>query len=115
MPFSRYNKIREIQNFDTDYKKVFSSRYGLSDFLLHKKRLGLKYPDNEKMSSLIFTYETWQVGSRLHKLSEKHYKTPYYWWVIGFYNKKPIDANYSVGDVLVVPVSLEEAIAALGL
>lgn len=115
MALSRYNNTQQVQNSDTDYKKVFSSRYGLSDFLLQRKRLGLEFPDYEKFNSLIFSYETWQIGSRLHKFSEKYYKTPNYWWVIGFYNKKPIDTNYSVGDIVIVPVSLEEAIAALGI
>lgn len=115
MPFSRYDRTIEVQNNDTDYKKVFSSRYGLSDFIVQRKRLGLEFPDYEKLNSLIFKYETWQIGSRLHKFSEKYYNSPYYWWVIGFYNKKPIDTNYSVGDLVIIPVSLEEAISALGL
>ncbi len=115
MPYSRYDKIQNVKNSDFDYKKVFSSRYGLSDFIVQKKRMGLEYPDYEKISSLIFAYETWQIGSRLHKFSEKYYNNPSYWWLIGFYNKKPIDANYSIGDIVKIPVSLEEAYFALGL
>ena len=115
MPFSRYNKTQQVSNADIDYKKVFSSRFGLNDFILQRRRAGLQYPDYETISSLIFTYEVWQIGSRLHKISEKYYNDPSYWWLIGFYNKKPTDANYSIGDVVKVPVSLEEAFSALGL
>lgn len=115
MAFSRYNSAKEVKNSDPDYKKVFDSRFGLSDFIIQRKRMGLKYPSFEKLNSLIFTYETWQIGSRLHKFSEKYYRNPTYWWVIGFYNKKPIDANYQIGDVVKIPISLEDAIAVLGI
>lgn len=115
MYISRYSKTQEVQNSDVDYKKVFESRYGLSDFIIQKRRFGLKYPTYEQISSILFTYEMWQIGSRLHKLSEKYYNTPSFWWLIGFYNKKPIDANYSVGDIVKIPVSLEEAFYLLGI
>lgn len=115
MAFSRYQKTKQVSNSDVDYKKVFSSRFGLSDFILQRRRSSLKYPEFEKISSLIFAYEVWEVGSRLHKISEKYYNDPSFWWVIGFYNKKPTDANWAVGDIVKVPVSLEEACYALGL
>lgn len=115
MSYSRYESTKVVNNSDFDYKKVFSSRYGLSDFIVQRRRLGLEYPDSEKINSLIFVYETWQIGSRLHKFSEKYYNTPSFWWLIGFYNKKPIDANYSIGDIVKIPVSLEEAYFTLGL
>ena len=49
------------------------------------------------------------------KFAQKYYGDPSYWWVVGFYNKKPVDADYSIGDLLKIPVSLEEAITNLGL
>ncbi len=115
MAISRYNKVKEVKNSDLDYKKVFDSRFGLSDFIIQRQRAGLVYPSFETISSLVFTYEIWKMGSRLHKFSEKYYRDPSYWWLIGFYNKKPIDANYSIGDVVKIPVSLEDAFSALRL
>lgn len=115
MAYSRYAKVEEVENLDVGYKKVFKSRFGLSDFILQLRRSSLKYPSYEQLSSMSFTYETWTMGSRLHKVSEKYYGTPIYWWVIGFYNKKPVDSDYSIGDVLKIPTSLEDAIDNLGL
>lgn len=115
MAISRYGNIKTVKNSDVDYKKVFDTRFGLSDFIVQKRRMGLKYPDFETMSSLVFTYEVWQIGSRLHKFSEKYYGSPTYWWIIGFYNKKPIDTSYEIGDIVKIPVSLEDAFFALKL
>lgn len=115
MAYSRYSQTEEVQNADTDYKKVFKSRYGLSDFVVQKRRSALEYPSYEDLASMNFTYDTWSMGSRLHKLSEKYYGNPSYWWVIGFYNKRPVDADYSIGDVLKIPTSLEDALEKLGL
>jgi hypothetical protein len=115
MAISRYRNNNIVKNSDQEYKKVFEERYGLSDFILQRKRMGIKYPDYETIGSLMFTFEIWQIGSRLHKISEKYYNDPSYWWLIGLYNKKPTDANYSVGDMVKVPLSLEEAFYALGI
>jgi|TARA_X000001388_G_C2164573_1_gene97464 hypothetical protein len=115
MSNSRYSNTEEVENYDIGYKKAFKSRFGLSDFILQKRRTGLKYPDHEDLSAMNFQFETWKVGSRLHKIAEKYYGNPTYWWVIGLYNKKPVDADYSLGDVVKVPMPLEEAIANLGL
>tara|TARA_R100000664_G_C2715643_1_gene110873 strand:+ start:558 stop:905 length:348 start_codon:yes stop_codon:yes gene_type:complete len=115
MAYSRYSQTEEVENNDIDYKRVFKSRFGLSDFILQKRRTEIKYPDFETLASMVFTYETWTIGTRLHKIAEKYYGDPSYWWVVGFYNKKPVDADYSIGDLLKIPVSLEEAITNLGL
>tara|TARA_Y100001938_G_scaffold127566_1_gene180551 strand:+ start:2584 stop:2946 length:363 start_codon:yes stop_codon:yes gene_type:complete len=115
MSYSRYSNTEEVENFDTGYKKAFKSRYGLSDFIVQKRRARLKYPDFDAIASMTFQFETWGLGSRLHKISEKFYGDPTYWWVIGFYNKKPVDADYSLGDVVKIPLPLEEAISNLGL
>ena len=115
MSYSRYSKTEEVENSDVGYKKVFKSRFGLSDFIVQKRRTGIKYPDFDEIESISFSFEVWTVGSRLHKISEKYYGDPTYWWVIGLYNKKPIDADYSLGDVVKVPMPLEEAISNLGL
>lgn len=115
MSYSRYSKTEEVENSDVGYKKAFKSRFGLSDFIVQKRRAGIKYPGFDEIESISFSFEIWKVGSRLHKISEKYYGDPTYWWVIGLYNKKPIDADYSLGDVVKVPMPLEEAISNLGL
>jgi hypothetical protein len=49
----------------------------------------------------------WTVGSKYFKLADEFYGEPEYWWVIAWYNQKPLEADISPGDVIEVPAPLE--------
>ena len=57
---------------------------------------------------------TWQRGDKLRKLSHDFYGDSYFWWVLGWFNMKPTDAHWKVGDVVYVPIKLEQALAYYG-
>lgn len=111
---TRYANTEIVDNADVDYKKVFKSRFGLSDKIVQMRKANLKFPEPEEFSKTLFKFEVWGVGSRLHKLAEQHYNDPRYWWVIAFYNKKPTDADFSIGQVVRIPVPLETALEDMG-
>jgi nucleoid-associated protein YgaU len=50
---------------------------------------------------------TWKRGVSLSKIAAKQYGDPKLWWVIAWYNKKPTDAHYKLGDKVYVPKPLE--------
>ena len=114
MALTRYANIEEVDNDDLDYKKVFKSRFGLSEKIAQLRKANLKYPKPEEFNKTVFKFEVWGVGSRLHKLAEQFYNDPRYWWVIAWYNEKPTDSDYSVGDVVRIPVPLETALEDMG-
>jgi hypothetical protein len=37
------------------------------------------------------------------------------WWVIGYYNNKPIDASWNVGDIVEIPVPASLILETLGI
>ena len=49
---------------------------------------------------------TWEMGTRLEKLSSEHYGRGNYWWVIARYNNKPTDAHFELGDIVYIPKPL---------
>jgi len=114
MALSRYSKTEEVENTDIDYKKAFKSRFGLSEKIVQLRKANLQFPDFEEYNSMAFKFEIWGMGSRLHKFSEKYYNSPNYWWVIAWYNKKPTEADYSLGEVVRIPVPLETALENMG-
>ena len=62
----------------------------------------------ENLSGLeveVLSEHVWSFGDNLIKLSNKFYGTPSYWWIIGFINKKPTDAHYSIGDNIFIPTN----------
>lgn len=59
---------------------------------------------------MTFSRHTFAYGDSLSKISFKHYGDTRYWWVIAWMNAKPLDAFCKIGDVLLVPKPLEEAL-----
>lgn len=54
----------------------------------------------------------WTQGDRLWKLSEKYYGDPSYWWLIAWYNQKPTESHFLLGDVVIIPTPFERVLAA---
>ena len=79
---------------------------------------GLIFNDNEeyrkKVGSLQNIKVRWGATSKLYNLAAQHYGDPTYWWVIAWYNKKPTEADFNVGDIIYVPLPLEEALEYFG-
>jgi len=45
----------------------------------------------------------WTKTDKLFHLSRRYYGTNDFWWVIGLANKKPTDAHFNIGDVVIIP------------
>ena len=56
----------------------------------------------------------WKYGSRFYNLAQRFYGDPEYWWVIAWYNGAPTEAHLKPGDVIYIPINIEEAFAVLG-
>lgn len=52
----------------------------------------------------------YSVGDSLSKISFKHYGDARYWWLIAWFNTKPTDFHCKVGDIIEVPLPLEEVL-----
>tara|TARA_B100000073_G_scaffold175550_1_gene145345 strand:- start:7907 stop:8251 length:345 start_codon:yes stop_codon:yes gene_type:complete len=90
------------------YKKFLKER-GIKRFRHYSKMKFGKISSSE-MRDLTITDHIYKTGDSLAKLANKFYGDVRYWWVIGWFNKKPIDNLYKVGDTVHVPLPLEEAL-----
>lgn len=111
MTFSRYRNKRKILNDLSQYSEVFERK----DINYINHYSGVSTPINENFSFRSFEYE-WKNGDRLYKLSQKFLNDPKLWWVIAAINKKPTDAHFEPGDIILIPTndSLNEVIKYLG-
>ena len=57
---------------------------------------------------------TWKAGDKFWKLAAEYYGDSKLWWVIAWYNGIPTEAEANTGDVLEIPLDLQEALIALG-
>jgi|TARA_R110002074_G_scaffold386006_1_gene567556 hypothetical protein len=74
----------------------------------------LRHPTQEDYDRIGSRAVIWDETTRLSKLASKHLGNFEYWWVIAWWNKKPTDAHYKVGDVVYIPNNLTMALEALG-
>ena len=60
----------------------------------------------QRKRSLDTTKHIWKVGDKLYKLASTHYGDPTLWWLIAWYNEKPTEAHFDLGDVVYIPLPL---------
>lgn len=116
MARSRYDKIMPIKNIDDGYKRLYQySRFTTSSGIKQYPNLNLKYPTEEQILTYSIQIEPWALGQRLYKLADKYYGDTQYWWVIAFFNKKPTEQHFSLGDTVEVPLPLSAVLSDMGL
>jgi nucleoid-associated protein YgaU len=63
------------------------------------------------LSKIQITQHIYEVGDNLSKIAYKHYGQARYWWVLAWFNSKPTDSHCEIGDTILVPTPLSEAIS----
>jgi len=111
MPFR--NDKREI--FAND-NKLYSNYLKDKDlkFIRHYGKMKLNTLSAEELSDLTILDHIWKTGDKFYKLSLKYYGDTRYWWVIAFFNKKPMDNFCKVGEIINIPTPIEEVIYYIG-
>jgi|TARA_Y100000289_G_scaffold65800_1_gene80245 hypothetical protein len=49
-------------------------------------------------------------GDKMYKFAYDFYGDTDHWWIIAWYNNKPTDAHFKVGDTVYIPKELDVAI-----
>lgn len=73
----------------------------------------LKYPTVSQIKSLSIISHIWSSKDKYWKLSETYYGDSKYWWVIAWFNKKPIEATLQYGDTVLIPQPLSNILGML--
>lgn len=115
MADSRYRKVFPVYNVDEGYQKLYTYSRFSPKGIKQLPTLNLKYPSQNQILSYTIQSEIWSVGQRLYKLADKYYGDPQYWWVISFFNKKPTEQHFALGDAVQIPLPLSQVLSDLGL
>tara|TARA_Y100000592_G_scaffold22853_1_gene35460 strand:+ start:2498 stop:2839 length:342 start_codon:yes stop_codon:yes gene_type:complete len=110
---SRYGGRGLIFNDNEEYKKKFFNdrdinravQYDTAEFL---------FPTTDQIAELENIKIRWGATSKLYNLAAQHYGNPTYWWVIALYNKKPTEADFKIGEIVYIPLPLEEILEHFG-
>ena len=103
---SRYDNRRIIRNDSENYDNIFEDR-GVNSIAQYNTG-PLRYPTVNQIKTLTRVQHVWKVGDRYYKLAAGFYGDPKYWWVIAHYNKRPTEADCTVGDIIYIPTPLEK-------
>jgi len=95
-----------INNTIEQFNEILEKRNVKS--INHYNTLSLKYPTVEQIKTLSIKKHVWKENDRFWKLSKLYYGDEKYWWVIAWYNKKPIEALVTIGDQLSIPLPLSD-------
>lgn len=106
------NALTSTSTDNNSLKEVIESRG--RKFIDHYSTANLVYPTVEQIQTLNFINHTWKAGDKYWKLSSTYYGSPKYWWIIAWYNKKPIEASLNVGDTLQIPQPLGDLLGMIG-
>jgi len=109
----RYSKRMKAINDELLYEDHFIKRKVrfIEQFTTPK----LMHPSIQQMKNLTNVRRVWKQGDRYYKLAHEYYNDSKLWWVIAWYNKKPTEAHLNLGDIVYVPLPLQEALKSYGL
>ena len=108
----RYTKTDIIDNNIEFYEFLRKNRQ-VKTSITHYSTPRFKNLTSKQRSQLKTTKHVWSYGDRYYKLAHQFYGDVNYWWVIAIYNGYPTEATIVPGDVINIPVNLENVLIAM--
>jgi nucleoid-associated protein YgaU len=72
------------------------------------------YPPPEVRARIKTVNHVWKMGDHFYKLSAEYYGNPLYGWVIAFYNQYSTEELLEYGDIIRIPINLQDVLSAIG-
>ena len=110
MTFSRYTNTRIFKNDDPEYRKSIFNKRGISQTFQYATYV-FDYPTNDEIAAFQNISRIWNSGDKLFNVAAEYYGSPEYWWIIAWYNKKPTEAHFKVGDTYFIPLPLSDVLS----
>ena len=105
---SRYSKYKIINN----NSELLCEKRGVKNIRQYETPY-IYNPTVADRASLRTTNYLWKYGDRFYQLAEQYYHSPTFWWVIALYNGYMTEADIRPGDVIAIPLNLEDALKVL--
>ena len=105
----RYKNSHLIDN-DLEFYEFLRQKRQVKTSIVHYSTPAFKNPSVLNRMNLATVKHLWTYGDRYYKLADKHYGNVNYWWVIALYNGYPTEATIKPGDLISIPLDLEEVL-----
>ena len=105
---SRFGNRRLLQNDLEEYSEFFRDRDVKQ--ITHFGTGVLRYPSIAQITTLQSIKRVWAVGDRYYKLADQYYDDPTYWWIVAWYNQRPLETDIGIGNIVYVPLPLDDVL-----
>tara|TARA_B100000287_G_C20391063_1_gene685653 strand:+ start:141 stop:494 length:354 start_codon:yes stop_codon:yes gene_type:complete len=68
------------------------------------------YPTFQERAAMSTVPFVWTATSKMYNVAAQFYGDPKLWWLIGWFNQKPTEAHWKVGDVAFIPANSKEVL-----
>lgn len=108
MAYSRYSKRTIFTNNKEKYKKAFFKyERGIEQLVQYNSPI-FSYP---QPGELAIDTARWSSSSKMYNIAYAAYGDASLWWLIAWFNQKPTEAHWSIGDVVYIPSPPDAAIS----
>ena len=106
---NRYRNRRVVKNNRNLYNDFFAERNinHISQYDTPK----IPYLDVDVRTKCSSVTHLWRLGDRYYKLADRYYDDPTYWWVIAWYNQRPLETDINIGGVVHIPLPLDDVLS----
>ena len=108
----RYFRRSSIKNLSKRYLNYFRDRSDKApgDFFIPVQYASptITYPQDDEILNFAPISYVWKQGDSLPKLAHEFYGDVRLWWVIPWFNKKPLVSDYKLGNLLEIPTNIED-------
>ena len=105
---SRYTGRKVVRNSSEIYESIIKKK-GVKHIKQYKTPR-LKHPVAAERGTVTRVKHIWKLGDRYWKLAAEHYGSPKFWWIIAWYNQKPVENMLNIGDSIIIPKPLEKVL-----
>ena len=110
MAYSRYSGRGVFHNSDRGYQKSLFDNRDVKRILQYRTAR-FYYPTFEERGSMNLQVHVWTAIDKLYNLADSFYGSPELWWLIAWFNQKPTEAHFEVGDTIYIPTDVNEILA----
>tara|TARA_Y100000114_G_C11763614_1_gene331577 strand:+ start:9426 stop:9773 length:348 start_codon:yes stop_codon:yes gene_type:complete len=107
---SNRNDFRDKVVSDSSLReKIFDRKF--IESVTQYSRMKTNAPTSEQLKKdLTHVQKIFTMGDKMYKYAYEYYGDTNHWWVIAWYNNKPTDSHFNLGDTVYIPFPLDVAI-----
>ncbi len=102
--------IREAIKIDKKHRENIFDRRHIKE-AVQLSTLRLNEPSEEELKNeLDFVERQFSIGDRMYKFAKEIYNDTELWWLIAWFNNKPTDTHWKIGETVYIPVPQDKAL-----